>query len=333
MIVMTVGFDTFLIHQAMGAAAILVATYILGQIVTRILRTGLRKAGVYQAETIVVASVAKYFIYVMGLLVVLGYVGIPITSILVGFVVVALILGFAARNAMENLAAWYVLRTWNPFDVGDLIMIEGITGVVREYDPLRTTIETHQQSNYSIPNIKILQSALYNFGRYGEDFPVDFQLKVPRTEDLEELKLRIVDIVGRYSQLSRNRPVQVMVDDLSEDKVLLRVNFFVPEFGLVMGAKDYVLSWVQGLHIGERLSQGKTRGIEMEESSGDVSALAASPEGPKCRMCDSNRWDGYLMCKSCRSYYVNGKCHECDQIRLEKCPLDGGDLEYVPPIL
>jgi len=51
----------------------------------------------------------------------------------------------------------------------------------------------------------------------------------------------------------------------------------------------------------------------------------------KCPMCDHAEWVGYLKCRICGKYFVWARCRECGHVRLEKCPIDGGELELILP--
>jgi len=51
----------------------------------------------------------------------------------------------------------------------------------------------------------------------------------------------------------------------------------------------------------------------------------------RCPMCDSTEWDGYLRCRVCGRYFVWARCRNCGSLRLERCPLDGGELELIAP--
>jgi rRNA maturation protein Nop10 len=56
-----------------------------------------------------------------------------------------------------------------------------------------------------------------------------------------------------------------------------------------------------------------------------------SREKPKCAKCDSHEWRGFLHCRMCGSYFLFGKCKNCDSLRIEKCPVDGGELDIILP--
>jgi len=52
-------------------------------------------------------------------------------------------------------------------------------------------------------------------------------------------------------------------------------------------------------------------------------------EEPKCSKCDSKNWHGFLHCRICGSYFVFGKCKNCDSLRIKKCPIDEENLEFM----
>ena len=52
---------------------------------------------------------------------------------------------------------------------------------------------------------------------------------------------------------------------------------------------------------------------------------------PKCAKCDSHEWEGFLHCGICGSYFVFGKCKNCDTLRIQKCPVDNEDLVVLVP--
>lgn len=54
-----------------------------------------------------------------------------------------------------------------------------------------------------------------------------------------------------------------------------------------------------------------------------------SAEEPKCSQCDSHDWHGFMHCKICGSYYIFAKCKNCDDMRIKKCPIDEGELEFI----
>jgi small conductance mechanosensitive channel len=348
---MPIEVDVSLFYQALGAVVILLATYLVGKAVEKVLKGGLKKAGIPETETIIVSSGTKYTIYFIGILVSLGHIGMSVTPFLAALAIIAVVFGFTARSAIENVVSGYLLRAYSPFEVGDLIKVGDKVGVVKELDLLKTRIETPERLCQFIPNATILHSELCNFTRYGSEYPVKMEVNVPYSADLEKVRLSILDMISAYPMLSPNKPVQVFVKHFTDSGVVLWIQFFVSQFGFKEGAKDFVASRIlekyrsgeiklsyQPQRVEEPLHSKETMSLEEEKTAGKEGAFEKQKVGEnrtgaklRCPMCDSVNWHGYLRCKLCLSYYVWAKCQACDHVRLEKCLLDEGELEFIAP--
>jgi small conductance mechanosensitive channel len=249
------------LYDIMIVALTLLVTYVFGWTVSKILKGTFKKAGIPETEMVTAASIVKYSIYAAGILIALNYVGIPVVYFLVAIALVVAVLGVAARSALDNILAGYALRLYGPFDVGDVIEIEGKTGRVKDLTPLKTVIENAQHLSYSVPNSKIMQSNLYNYTRYKGECPVELEFEVDKQGDYEAIKLEILEIISAYPGLNVEKPVNIHVQRFTDKGVLLRILFFVSNFEIVQGAKDFV--------AGEILNTAKTRKILLLNSHCD----------------------------------------------------------------
>jgi small conductance mechanosensitive channel len=258
---MPIEFEINLLYQVLTVALILVVTYVFGWVTSKILKGTFKKAGIPETEMVTVASIVQYFIYFAGILIALNYVGIPVAYFLVALALVAAVLGISARSALDNVLSGYALRLYGTFNVGDVIEIDGRTGRVKDLTPLKTVIETAQHLSYSIPNSKVMQSNLYNFTRYKSEYPVELQLGVSEKADFEAVKLEILRIISTYPRLNPDKPVNIFIQHFMDSGVLVKVLFFVPDFKIVQGAKDFVVE--------EILNKSKTGKIPLLHSHYD----------------------------------------------------------------
>ncbi len=256
---MEIELEIGLLYQILTVALTLVITYVFGWVVSNILKRTFKRAGLAETEMVTVGSIVKYSIYLAGILIALNYLGIPVAYFLIALALVAAVLGFSARSALDNILSGYSIRLYGPFTVGDVIEIDGRTGRVKDMTPLKTMIETADHLTYSIPNSRILQLDVYNFSRYKSDYPVEVEFEVCRNGDLEAIKLELLEIVSSYPSLSLNRPVKIHVERFENAGVMLKMTFFVPSFEIVEGARDFVAS-----EILEKSAAGK---IPLLESS------------------------------------------------------------------
>lgn len=345
---MTIELDINILYQALTVALIILVTYIIGRITARFFREAFKKAGIPETETVFVASVVKYSIYLIGITIALGYMGIPVTSLWIALALGAVILGIAARSALDNIVSGYFLRTYGPFDVGDVIEVNGRKGMVKDLTPLKTVIETPEHLVYSIPNSKVMQLEIYNFTRYRSEYPVELEFETSPEADFEDVRLKILDIISSYPKVSYEKPIQIYVQRFTGEGTLLKVLFFVPSFELILGAKNFLASEILEksktgeipiLHSSRRLvQQDISRKLESikpvspsEKRRKEDEKITKSVEEPKCPTCDSRNWQGYLHCRTCGGNFIFGKCKDCDNLRLERCSIDGGELELIEP--
>jgi len=229
-----------LLYQALIVVLILIVTYVLGRVLARFFRETFKKAGIPEAETMILASIAKYFAYLIGISIALSYINIPIVSLWIALVLGVVVIGIAARSALDNIVSGYFLRTYGPFDVGDSIEIEGRHGVVKDMTLLKTVMESPEHLVYSIPNSKVMQLEIYNFTRHKSECPVELLSEVSSEADLESVKIEILNIISSYPKVSFEKPVQIYIQRFTERGVLLKILFFVPGFEIKLGAKDFV---------------------------------------------------------------------------------------------
>ncbi len=239
---MPIELDINLLYRALTVIIILIVTYIIGRLIARFFRETFKRAGIPETETTILASIMKYSTYLIGTSIALGYIGIPIVSLWIALALGVTVLGIAARSALDDMVSGYFLRTYGPFDVGDVIEINGKTGKVKDLTLLKTVVETPEHLIYSIPHSKVMRSDIYNFTLQKNECPIELEFGISREADLESVRLEILDIISSYPRVSFERPVQMYIQQFAEKGLILKVLFFVPEYEIKLGAKDFVVS-------------------------------------------------------------------------------------------
>lgn len=337
---MPFNFDVTILYQMLTVIVILVVTYLFGRILSRFFRKTFKKAGIPETQTIVLASIMKYSSYLIGASIALGYLDIPIVSLWIAVVSGVAIVGFTSHSALDNLFSGYFIRTYVPFNIGDVVEMEGQTVKVKDVAPLNTVVEATDYSAYSIPNAKIIQSEFRNYSKYKDDFPVKLKLEIPKETELKDVKLELLKIITSYPKVKPDQPVQIHIQKFTKEGVILKVVFFVEDFHIKSGAKDYVAekilekSKAGAIPLAHSNSEVNTNWTPKDTSSPATERVKNEEEktgrrGPECPKCDSHNWSGFLRCGVCGSYFLLGKCKNCDHLRFEECPIDGGRMEFI----
>ncbi len=110
-------------------------------------------------------------------------------SVLGSTVVITAVVGFAAQNALKNILAGIMISIDRPFDVGDRILIDGVSlpCVVETMTLRNTVLRTMDNLHYIVPNSemdkKIIMNCSYRKDLLGTiiEIPVSYEADVSKT--------------------------------------------------------------------------------------------------------------------------------------------------------
>lgn len=180
--------------------------FAIGWLLARLTRRWARRiaervAAPQEAENLIVVTV-----HVSSLIVVvmasLAAMGVKVYGLLTGLGVSGLVVGFALKDIIENLLAGVLLLIQQPFGIGDLIEVGGITGNVTQVQLRATTLQTPDNLEVIVPNRTMYTSTITNFHTYplrrwavnlgigyGEDLPRVVNTLLEATRAIESVAL------------------------------------------------------------------------------------------------------------------------------------------------
>ena len=100
-------------------------------------------------------------IIVIGVFLVLTELGIDIAALIVGFGVVGIAVGFGAQSLVKDLIAGFIIMIENQYNVGDVIKVADVVGVVEEVNIRRTLLRDLDGILHIVPNGEIRVTGNY----------------------------------------------------------------------------------------------------------------------------------------------------------------------------
>lgn len=137
--------------------------------------------------------VAKVFIVVMGLLIVVQEFGYSITGLVASFGVIGLAISLAAQDTAANILGFTTIVSDNPFEVGDYIVSGDVAGTVEEVGVRSTRIRKLDQSLVTVPNSSLTDAAVTNWSRLVKR-RLDFYIGLTYTTTSEQMKNVLHDL-------------------------------------------------------------------------------------------------------------------------------------------
>lgn len=111
-----------------------------------------------------VRKTLKVFVVALGIIFILQNMHVDVGSLIAGASLGGLAFTLAARDTVANLFGSVSIFADQPFQVGDWVVIDGHEGVVEEVGMRSTRIRSFASSIISIPNSKVANAAVENFG-------------------------------------------------------------------------------------------------------------------------------------------------------------------------
>lgn len=98
------------------------------------------------------AKAGKVTVVCVGVIAFVSRLGYPVTSIIAGLGIGGLAVALAAQKTVENIFGAVAIGIDQPFRIGDLVKIDGVTGNVEQLGLRSTRIRTAERTIVTIPN-------------------------------------------------------------------------------------------------------------------------------------------------------------------------------------
>jgi MscS family membrane protein len=112
----------------------------------------------------VVVRLVRVTIVVCGFLVLISTYSVDWKSILTGLGLSGAVIALAAKNTLENVFGSITVAWEMPFELGDLVRINGVEGTVEDINLLSTRLRTAEDSLVTIPNACLTKELIENLG-------------------------------------------------------------------------------------------------------------------------------------------------------------------------
>lgn len=175
-----------------------------------------------------IAEASKWSFYIFGIIIALNIVGFGgiASSLIAGAGISAIIFGFAFKDIGENFLAGFILTLKRPFEIGDIIEIDGFKGNVKSLDLRVTHLRNVEGKDIYIPNSSIIKNTLINYTKDG-NLRVNFIIGIAPESDIDQTRKLINEYLVSSRQILQAPKPNVIVLELGEFTTDLQVLFWV----------------------------------------------------------------------------------------------------------
>ena len=206
-----------------------------------------------------VVFASRGIVWFMGIYLALQEVGIELLGILASLAVFSLIIGLAVQQTLGNMLNSFMLAVDQPFEVGDRIQVEGVTGTVMSVGILSTKILTLTEELVVIPNNRLVDSTITNYARGGGDglgsrLTLTLDIGVDYDERTAHVKQVIMDVAKKCPHVETDPPPRVLLRELADFSKNYRLYVWLADYGEEFIATDWILREIDNAFSREGIS-------------------------------------------------------------------------------
>jgi len=151
-----------------SAFLVVLAAFFISGVVQRSVVTRLQgKLKIEAGMLYALGRILHYAIIVMGVILASQCVGLNLGSLAVLFGFLSVGIGFGLQNVTSNFISGIIVLLERPISVGDMVHVEGKTGIVADIRIRSTVINTGDGVSIIVPNSKFIEGQVINY-HYGD---------------------------------------------------------------------------------------------------------------------------------------------------------------------
>lgn len=166
----------------------------------------------------VVSSISFLGFIISGLLAI-AVMGGSLSSIAIIAGALSFGVGLGLQNMVSNLAAGMTILWERPIKIGDLVVINGQEGVVRQINMRSTELEAGDKSTVIIPNSDILSKSLVNYTYNGRSGRVAVKVGVGYESDIAQVRKALLEIAASNKNVLPNPAPAVSINNLGDSSL------------------------------------------------------------------------------------------------------------------
>ena len=194
--------------------------------ITHLVRKALRRSGMDDTLILFLDKLIYYTLLVAVILAAADQVGIKTTSFLAILGAAGLAVGLALKDSLSNFASGVMLILFQPFRVGDVVTVAGVTGKISYINIFNTVLNTGDNQKIIIPNSSITSDVITNITA-NPTRRLDLVIGIGYDDDIREAKSVLEALVKEDERILADPAPTIALGELGASSVDLLVRPWV----------------------------------------------------------------------------------------------------------
>jgi small-conductance mechanosensitive channel len=173
--------------------------------------------------------IAKYFIWVISIVIFLEVIGVKITLLLVGSTALLVGIGLGLQNIFTDLVSGLFLLFEGSIKVGDVLEVDGVVGKVVDVNLRSTEVITRDNSMIIIPNSRFVVEKVVNWSHNNDKVRFKVQVGIAYGSDVDIVIETLKEAMSEIKGIEISPAPFVMFQDFGDSSL---------QFDMIFWSKD-----------------------------------------------------------------------------------------------
>jgi small-conductance mechanosensitive channel len=228
----------------LGAILIVVIIKLLLYVVKLILRKRISRYPHNKERLMSLYQLLKYFIYILGLLLVLEQLDIKLTLLLAGSAALLVGLGLGLQQTFNDFISGIIILAEGSLKKNDVVEVGGLIGKVHKINLRTSIIYTRDGINIIVPNHKFINENVINWSHNSRATRFRITVGVAYSSDEELVKEVLLDCLSREDAIIKDNPeayaIYVRIVDFGNSSIDFEALFWSKEIFLIEQVKSNI---------------------------------------------------------------------------------------------
>ena len=166
-----------------------------------------------------VASILRYILLVVGVIIALSFLKIPWSKYSWLVAAISVGLGFGLQEIVANFVSGLILLLERPVRVGDVVTIDGVTGIVSRIQMRATTVTNWDNQELVVPNKDLISGKLLNWTLSSVINRIALKVGVAYGTDVGKVREIITKIVERHPDVLTDPPAIITFEEFGDSSL------------------------------------------------------------------------------------------------------------------
>jgi small conductance mechanosensitive channel len=200
------------------ALVVLLIGWIFAGWVGGITRRALAKTKFDETLAKFLCKLARWSILLLVILACLSVFGVETTSFAAVLGSAGIAIGLAFQGTLGNFASGVMLLMFRPFQVGDVVTVDGITGMVDEIALFTTSLDTFDNRRFIVPNGTVFGNTIENISFHSQR-RADVAIGVAYSADIDRTREVLMEVARNVPGALDDPEPAVILLDLGDSSV------------------------------------------------------------------------------------------------------------------